>query len=163
MSPGIASLSRRLLGGTTWRSMPCCATIVRTSFGPFRRLSFKEGNRLLGVASPPCTMYLTGNMLEAAPGSAMAQALETLFEIEFAQNFVLSHAGAARDGIFYNNTDDQRHVRGYSRENGRLFSLPDAIRQALGKYHPFFFLDSSGYEPVESFLALRRAQEWSWA
>ena len=123
-----------------------------------------EANRVLSVPSPAIAHYAATSYHATAPGSAARTVLDRIFVLEYVCNFVLSHAQACTDGIYYSNYPDRRMKRDYRRcdHPGRLFRLPRRVVQTLSEIHPFFFLESSGIDPARGFLALRRAQEFVW-
>ena len=125
-----------------------------------------EANRILGVPSPAVAHYATTSYLATAVGSPARQVLDRIFILEYLCNFVLSHAQASSDGIYYTTYPDRRMKRDYRRAPGghvgRLCRLPPRVVQELAQIHPFFFLESAGIDPARAFLALRRAQEFVW-
>ena len=125
-----------------------------------------EANRVLAVPSPSVAHYAATTYLGTAEGSPARQVLDRIFMLEYICNFVLSHAQACRDGVYYTNYPDRRMSRTYKKSPrgtpGRLFQIPRRVVQQLAEVHPFFFLESSGIDPVRGFLALRRAQEYAW-
>jgi len=125
-----------------------------------------EVNRVLGVPSPSVAHYAATAYHATQPGSVSRQVLDRIFLLEYMVNVVFSHAQACSDGVFYTNFPDKRVLRTYARHPngvvGRLFRLPPRLVEEFSRVHPFFFLESSGVDPVRAFLALRRAQEYTW-
>lgn len=121
-----------------------------------------ESDRILGVPNPPVTIYAADLFYQSAERSPVRVALSRVFRIEQAWVFLMSFIVACTEGIVYNEAEDQRHNQSFSPVVGRIFPIPDGVLESLSVYHPFYFLESSGVDPIRGFLALRRAQEWAW-
>lgn len=122
-----------------------------------------EGNRMLGVPTPPLTTYLTDLYLRSDARSVLSRFLRDALEYEYVSGYVLSHAYAAENGVAFNDTFDHRHGPNAQDQSGRLFRLAPGVIYLLSQFvHPLYFLDSTDIDPVRAFLALRRAQEFAW-
>ena len=99
---------------------------------------------MLSVPTPWVAHYLLQCDLDAAEGSPMRSALTEIFMEEWAQNFILTHARAAFNGLSYLQHPDQRHGPGFLGERSRLFRFPSGFNGLLGEINSFYFLETSG-------------------
>ena len=93
----------------------------------------------------------------------MRSALTEIFMAEWTQNFFLIYARVASHSLIKFQYPDQLHGPGFLGERRRLFRIHQGDVILLAEIHSFYFLESSGILEVNGFLALRRAQELTWA
>ena len=122
-----------------------------------------EASKYLAVPAPWAAHYVANLVSRFPANEPLQRAITDIFMAEWVQNFALTHVAAAFEGLPFVQEVDQRHGPDYPGERRRLFRIPRRVVEMLGEIHPFFFLQTSGLDPVRGFLALRRAQEYSWA
>lgn len=119
--------------------------------------------RVLGVPTPWILVYAQTYLHLAR--SLIQTNIYHVATVEYTIGFVMNHMQAAYLGVSpeSNATSDYRIHGGHggTRFRGRLFTIPPGVVETLSRLHPFYIIESSGYDPVRAFLALRRAQEVS--
>lgn len=120
-----------------------------------------NGARLLGIPTPWVAVYAQNLMI-----SSMSWVKKDLYDVakmEYTLFFTLCHAQAALEGVHVkSNQSADFRLHEYEENmslNGRLFNVPPGVVEILACVHPFYFLETSGFDPVLTFLALRRGQE----
>lgn len=117
--------------------------------------------RVLAVPTPWILVYAQQLFRNANPNQL--NELYYIARIEYSIFCTLCVVDASYNGLprGCNGTSDYRVHGGGSgyTYTGRLFNLPQGVVSMLSVMHPFYILESSGYDPVLGFLALRRAQE----
>lgn len=119
---------------------------------------------VLGVPTPWVYIHAQGVMFsDDRADEALQSELDNKARVEYTIFTVCAVLQAAAEGIYRQQNDGPDYrltTRGDEGEfGGRLFNFPPGVIAILSQYHPFYIIESLGLDPIDSFVAIRRAQE----